>query len=101
MQDENGSTGILAAVAAGFATLGYSAVLNRLLPEQAHVPANLSAGAAFVVAASQVGVTPARLGVSPKHVFICGSNPFVNAAADGGVAAGTPLGTIRTERYGA
>ena len=42
----------------------------------------------------------ARLPASPKHVFICGSNAFVNAAADGAVAAGTPASLVRTERYG-
>jgi len=36
----------------------------------------------------------------PKHVFICGSNPFVNAAADAALAAGLPPPAIRTERYG-
>jgi glycine betaine catabolism B len=50
---------------------------------------------------AMVADASARLGVAPKHLFICGSNPFVNAAADGAVAAGIPPGTIRTERYGA
>ena len=42
----------------------------------------------------------ARMPTSPQHVFICGSNAFVNAAADGMVAAGTPAVLVRTERYG-
>jgi ferredoxin-NADP reductase len=42
----------------------------------------------------------ARLPAVPKAVFVCGSNPFVNAAADGAVAAGIPALEIRTERYG-
>ncbi|MFZ6647714.1 FAD-binding oxidoreductase [Undibacterium sp. TJN25] len=42
----------------------------------------------------------ARLPGVPKHIFVCGSNSFVNAAADGAIAAGIPAGTIRTERYG-
>jgi len=42
----------------------------------------------------------ARLPAAPSSVFVCGSNPFVNAAADGAVAAGIPAETIRTERYG-
>ena len=42
----------------------------------------------------------ARLPTSPKHVFICGSNAFVSAAADGAVYAGAPATTIRAERYG-
>ena len=42
----------------------------------------------------------ARLPEAPRHVFICGSNAFVNAAADGTVDAGVPVGIVRTERYG-
>ena len=42
----------------------------------------------------------ARLSASPKHVFICGSNAFVSAAADGAIDAGAPAAIIRTERYG-
>ncbi len=41
-----------------------------------------------------------RLPSLPAHVFICGSNAFVNAASDGALAAGIPAETIRTERYG-
>jgi ferredoxin-NADP reductase len=37
----------------------------------------------------------------PQHVFICGSNAFVNGAADGTIAAGILAARIRTERYGA
>jgi ferredoxin-NADP reductase len=36
----------------------------------------------------------------PKHVFICGSNPFVNAAAEAALATGLPATVIKTERYG-
>jgi ferredoxin-NADP reductase len=42
-----------------------------------------------------------RLPTSPKLVFICGNNPFVNAAADGVVTCRVPPEKIRTERYGA
>jgi ferredoxin-NADP reductase len=42
-----------------------------------------------------------RLPCGPKYVFVCGSNAFVNAAADGLVSAGVPPSAIRTERYGA
>lgn len=42
----------------------------------------------------------ARLPGTPKLVFVCGSNAFVNSAADGAVAAGIPANIIRTERYG-
>jgi ferredoxin-NADP reductase len=41
-----------------------------------------------------------RLPGAPRHVFACGTNPFVNAAVDGAIAAGTPASIIRTERYG-
>jgi ferredoxin-NADP reductase len=33
-------------------------------------------------------------------VFVCGTNGFVNAAADGAQAAGVAASIIRTERYG-
>jgi ferredoxin-NADP reductase len=42
-----------------------------------------------------------RLPSAPKYVFVCGSNPFVNAAADGIIDAGVPAAIVRTERYGA
>jgi ferredoxin-NADP reductase len=41
-----------------------------------------------------------RLPGRPKIVFVCGNNPFVNAAADGALANGVPVEKIRTERYG-
>ena len=37
---------------------------------------------------------------APKLTYICGSNPFVGAAADLAIAAGLDAATIRTERYG-
>lgn len=42
----------------------------------------------------------ARLPAAPNAVFICGTNAFVNAAADGAVAAGIATELIHTERYG-
>jgi ferredoxin-NADP reductase len=36
----------------------------------------------------------------PSRSFMCGTNGFVNAAADGAIAAGVPADIIRTERYG-
>lgn len=36
----------------------------------------------------------------PRHVFICGSNAFVNAADDGVLAAKVDATSVRTERYG-
>jgi ferredoxin-NADP reductase len=42
----------------------------------------------------------ARLPETPRLVFVCGANAFVNSAADGAVAAGIAASIIRTERYG-
>jgi ferredoxin-NADP reductase len=42
-----------------------------------------------------------RLPGSPLRVYVCGSNGFVNTAADGVIAAGVPAEIVRTERYGA
>ena len=37
----------------------------------------------------------------PVHqVLICGSNPFVEAVAEGTIAAGIDASLIKTERYG-
>jgi len=41
-----------------------------------------------------------RLPAWPRRVFVCGTNGFVNAAADGAQAAGVAPNIIRTERYG-
>ncbi|WP_418459187.1 ferredoxin reductase [Brucella intermedia] len=41
-----------------------------------------------------------RLPTAPAHVFICGSNRFVDVAADGVIAAGIAASAIKTERYG-
>lgn len=41
-----------------------------------------------------------RLPQTPLQVFICGSNPFVEAGAQGAVEAGIDPSIIRTERYG-
>jgi ferredoxin-NADP reductase len=42
----------------------------------------------------------ARFAREPKLSFVCGSNPFVAAAAGALVRAGVDPATIRTERYG-
>jgi ferredoxin-NADP reductase len=42
----------------------------------------------------------ARLPRRPAHVFVCGSNPFVNIATDGALMAGLDAAMIKTERYG-
>ncbi|MGE0499442.1 MAG: ferredoxin reductase [Rhizobiaceae bacterium] len=41
-----------------------------------------------------------RLPALPVRVYICGSNAFVGAAADGVIDAGVPPDIVRTERYG-
>lgn len=41
-----------------------------------------------------------RLPSPPKHVFVCGSNGFVNAVTEAMIAAGVPASIIWTERYG-
>ena len=41
-----------------------------------------------------------RLSDVPKHVFVCGSNPFVEAATQGLIGAGVSPHSVRTERYG-
>jgi len=50
--------------------------------------------------AAQLQGLLARWGQVPRHVFVCGSNRFVEAATEGLQAAGVPAGAIRTERYG-
>jgi ferredoxin-NADP reductase len=44
--------------------------------------------------------TVAAFTTRPKWVFICGTNAFVNAGADGALAAGIAAPSILTERYG-
>lgn len=41
-----------------------------------------------------------RFSEPPKHVFVCGSNPFVETATQALVGAGVRPGSVRTERYG-
>jgi ferredoxin-NADP reductase len=42
----------------------------------------------------------ARLHRKPTHVFVCGSNGFVNLATEGALLAGLDASIIKTERYG-
>jgi len=76
--------------------LGYGAVLDRLIPEEAHVPANLAAAAALLVAARASGVTLDELGISPARF---GSGLRVGAVAAipvvAGVAAAASFGGTR------
>jgi ferredoxin-NADP reductase len=50
--------------------------------------------------AAMVANVVGRLPGPPGHVFICGSNDFVDVAADSVLAAGVGAAAIRTERYG-
>jgi ferredoxin-NADP reductase len=50
--------------------------------------------AAFIAGIVDAMKTPAR------QVLICGSNPFVETAAEGVIAAGIDAAVIKTERYG-
>jgi len=43
----------------------------------------------------------ARLPEMPRMVFVCGSNPFVEAASQAAMDLGVPMQAIKTERYGA
>ncbi|MBZ9894587.1 MULTISPECIES: ferredoxin reductase [unclassified Mesorhizobium] len=51
--------------------------------------------------AEMVADVTRRLPASPGAVFVCGSNPFVNIAADAALALELEPGLIKTERYGA
>jgi len=51
--------------------------------------------------APMVADVAARMPVSPGSVFICGSNAFVETAADAALSLGLSPGAIKTERYGA
>jgi ferredoxin-NADP reductase len=42
-----------------------------------------------------------RLPAFPGCAFVCGSNAFVDIAADAALALGLEAGAIKTERYGA
>jgi ferredoxin-NADP reductase len=52
------------------------------------------------VDAALVAEVLGRLPGPPKHVFICGSNAFVNSAAEAALVTGLPATMIKTERYG-
>ena len=51
--------------------------------------------------ARMVADVAARLPVSPGCAFVCGSNAFVDTAADAALALGLNASVIKTERYGA
>lgn len=50
--------------------------------------------------AAIVGDLVRLLPMAPRHLFICGSNGFANAATDAATAAGIADEIMKTERYG-
>jgi ferredoxin-NADP reductase len=52
------------------------------------------------VDAEMVAELIGRLPEPPRLVFVCGGNPFVEAASQGALSAGVVPAIIRTERYG-
>ena len=73
-----------AAVAAG--VLGYSVVLNRVIPARAHIAANLAVSAGAVLAARAAGASWSDLGLAPADV---GRGARAGAAAGALVLLGT------------
>src|SRR4051812_12048274 len=67
---------------AAFATLGHSALVHRVLPARAYVPANLAAAGAATLAAHAAGISFDDLGLARSRLA-----PGVRA----GVAAAAPL----------
>ena len=63
----------------------------RFLYSRADVPERISRAAVDEVLATSG---------APAHVYVCGSNGFVNAATDAVLEAGTRPELVRTERYG-
>jgi len=50
--------------------------------------------------AALIGSELERWGTLPRHAFVCGANPFVEAVAQALLTAGVPAPAVRTERYG-
>jgi ferredoxin-NADP reductase len=80
----------LTARADGFALL---ATLTR----ETNLPAGMRSGR---IDAALLGMALAHLPGPPKIAFVCGTNAFVETAADALIALGIPAAAIRTERYG-
>jgi uncharacterized protein len=75
-------------------TLTYSALLNEVLPDAVHVPANLAAATTLVTLARQSGASFADLGLSADKLSAGARAGFAVAApivAGIGVAARTPM----------
>jgi ferredoxin-NADP reductase len=49
---------------------------------------------------AMIAAVVATMARPPRQVMICGSNAFVETAADGAIAAGLDSSLIKTERYG-
>ena len=64
-------------------------------------PANRDGDFSRRIDAPMVADVAARLPGSPGSVFVCGSNAFVDKAADAALAWGLEPRLIKTERYGA
>jgi ferredoxin-NADP reductase len=64
-------------------------------------PAKRSKDFSRRIDAEMVADVTRRLPAPPGAVFVCGSNPFVNIAADAALALELEPGLIKTERYGA
>jgi ferredoxin-NADP reductase len=81
--------------------------LERSLPDFAlalaltREPATRSTDFSRRIDAGMVADVAARLPVSPGSAFVCGSNAFVDIAADAALALGLESRSIKTERYGA
>lgn len=67
------------------------------LTREATPPAGVSKGR---IDAGAIANSLARLPAKPKRIYICGSNPFVENAAQHAIDAGVEPRTIATERYG-
>ncbi len=50
--------------------------------------------------APMIGEVSRQMPSPLRHVYICGSNPFVSIASEAMIGAGVEPGSIRTERYG-
>jgi ferredoxin-NADP reductase len=71
-----------------------------LIIAQTREPARRSGDFARRIDIAMVSAVLARLAHQPKHVFVCGGNPFVEAASQALVDASVSASIIRTERFG-
>lgn len=71
--------------------------LMATLTRDADPPAGVRKGR---IDAAMIAEAIGRLPSAPHRVYVCGSNPFVENAAQLVVDAGIPPGLVATERYG-